>query len=557
MCHNIFYGMPETHETENDANATAQKFSAKNSTPCDTISADTELQYYEPKSCSLQNTESSKSSDTNDQLLQPTNHISTEHRTDASTSNTIRIATFNMKNFYANNAYLLEMTEKVDIICIQEHWLFDFEKCKLESFNGCHSIVKCVDRNDPISPYQRVRGYGGSAIMWKDKLHKYITSTDEGRNRLAIIIIHQNQLQPICIISAYMPSKGNKTYNSEYMETLDQIEEVLIKYGNTHHILLCGDMNASLHSDTPDHRDRIFGKFCKRMNLLLCENYPHGFTYIHENGQKQSQIDYILSTYENLSNISSITILEETPSNTSDHKALMAVMNVNVAISKHTQEKNDELKTPCPRTNWSKIDIDAYETYLNEHMVIFQPTENTKFEIIQAINYLCYILNCATVLARNGSQNPKKSKGGILRLTPDVKDCVMRSKNAHWEWKMAGKPDKNHHTYKRKQSAKSELRRIQRVNAAIERQNTYSDIMQATKDDSKTFYKLVRKQRGNSNTATSELIYDEKVCETPSDICKGFFEYFQELALPKSDDLFDEKYKEDVELDYLIIEEIT
>jgi hypothetical protein len=52
---------------------------------------------------------------------------------------------------------------------------FDFEKQKLQYFIGNTAVVKCADENDPISPYQRIRGYGGCPILWKKELNNEVT----------------------------------------------------------------------------------------------------------------------------------------------------------------------------------------------------------------------------------------------------------------------------------------------------------------------------------------------------------------------------------------------
>jgi glyoxylate carboligase len=75
-----------------------------------------------------------------------------------------------------------------------------------------------------------------------------------------------------------------------------------------------------------------------------------------------------------------------------------------------------------------------------------------------------------------------KSKAGIKRLTPEIKSCIQKSKSAHWEWQMAGRPDANHPTTQKRQEEKRNLRRkAQRINGAIERNKTYSEIMKASK----------------------------------------------------------------------------
>ena len=46
---------------------------------------------------------------------------------------------------------------------------------------------------------------------------------------------------------------------------------------------------------------------------------------------------------------------------------------------------------------------------------------------------------------------------------------------------MAGKPDETHHLSKRKQAAKRDLRKAQRIEVALNRQKNYTDIMNAAK----------------------------------------------------------------------------
>jgi hypothetical protein len=52
-----------------------------------------------------------------------------------------------------------------------------------------------------------------------------------------------------------MPS-DIKEGDYEYRDMVDQLNEVIQKYEETYDILLCGDMNASLHRDDK-RRDRI------------------------------------------------------------------------------------------------------------------------------------------------------------------------------------------------------------------------------------------------------------------------------------------------------------
>lgn len=62
------------------------------------------------------------------------------------------ISTFNIENLYSNNVHLSTLLGTIDIIAIQEHWLFKFEKSKLQEFAENYKFscfIKSVDENLP------------------------------------------------------------------------------------------------------------------------------------------------------------------------------------------------------------------------------------------------------------------------------------------------------------------------------------------------------------------------------------------------------------------------
>ena len=76
------------------------------------------------------------------------------------------IGSINIQNVKTNKAFLQSVFGKLDIICIQEHWLFDFEHSLLQEMSDQHLVFsKCVDMNDPLPPNERIRGYGGVATF--------------------------------------------------------------------------------------------------------------------------------------------------------------------------------------------------------------------------------------------------------------------------------------------------------------------------------------------------------------------------------------------------------
>ena len=97
----------------------------------------------------------------------------------------------------------------------------------------------------------------------------------------------------IVVLSVLRGMYSDKEGDYEYRDMVDQLNEVIPKYEETYDILLCGDMNASLHRDDR-RRDSIFKNFTIESNLILPTNYPNDFTFHHHNEKVKSQIDYIL-----------------------------------------------------------------------------------------------------------------------------------------------------------------------------------------------------------------------------------------------------------------------
>ena len=127
-----------------------------------------------------------------------------------------------------------------DIICLQEHWLFNFEQSELSSIHPQYDVMaKSVDDLDPISPIQRPRGYGGMCIMWKKDMP--VTPMPDGSSCTQVVQVGNG----ITIINTYLPCQG-KYSNEQFKDEVDQITEIIKKYQQSH-IILAGDMNVDIH----------------------------------------------------------------------------------------------------------------------------------------------------------------------------------------------------------------------------------------------------------------------------------------------------------------------
>ena len=158
---------------------------------------------------------------------------------------TLQIGTINIQNSETNAQYLKEILRQHDILCIQEHWLLNYEKGALETINEEYEVISLsVDDDQPRLDHKLIRGYGGIAIFWKKALNGKVGHLVSAPPRILAIEIKTDP-NPICLVNAYMPS-DNKNCDIEYKDTLAKIQEILNTYGDTHEMIICGDINASL-----------------------------------------------------------------------------------------------------------------------------------------------------------------------------------------------------------------------------------------------------------------------------------------------------------------------
>ena len=103
----------------------------------------------------------------------------------------------------------------------------------LEDLNGAG---KAVDSGDPITPVQMQRGYDGIGILWKKDIDHLVTELPDGGNTIQCVSIRAQK--PILLISTYMPCKGVNDNYEAFLDCLDQLNKILIKYGDTHDVVL-------------------------------------------------------------------------------------------------------------------------------------------------------------------------------------------------------------------------------------------------------------------------------------------------------------------------------
>ena len=89
----------------------------------------------------------------------------------------INIATFNCKNILNSSNCIKTLQKLAHVICLQEHWLFNFEQNLAEKITSNLKFkIKSVDDKNPIPSTQKPRGYGGTAMLGRKRLIILLTT---------------------------------------------------------------------------------------------------------------------------------------------------------------------------------------------------------------------------------------------------------------------------------------------------------------------------------------------------------------------------------------------
>ena len=401
-------------------------------------------------------------------------------------------------------------------------------------------MAKAVDDHDPIAPVQVPRGYGGTAILYRNGWNIRAIKHPDGQERINVLELETNPR--ICVINAYMPSRGNSKM-TDFVSTLDEIAEIIAKFNLTHAILLCGDLNSSLSRNPPNDRDLILREFVKVNSLHTFQNGTA--TYFLPGGQACAEIDYILTNDLGKNVVSDVWVESEDHQNTSDHQCVRCTIELSYS------ETKNRLPPLSSKPQWHKCNKSSYRLSVETQLKTNPIQEDQTTE--QAIEHLTTILTDAARSNIPGSRKQQKNRNRKKLMSREIKHASIHSKQAWWKWKTAGAPsDRDNPHFQQMTKAKKLLRKHQRHKASEIHRYNMEKIADSVGDD-RLFYQLIRRQRATNSAPTEILRVDGEIIDNPEMILDAWATYFQDLATPKSDPNFDTKFLERIEKDVTTI----
>ncbi len=161
----------------------------------------------------------------------------------------LTIFSLNTKGFnQLRQDYLADISPFCDILCLQEHWLFEQHLSKVESllpdFQG-HAVSGLNDAEVLTG-----RPYGGCAILWRRDISHNVTKLHTNSNRLCAIRLKCGN-QSIIIVCVYFPSDTGGRFNQVDVEqVLGDVRSLSLTYPNDE-LAVVGDFNSDTHRNTP------------------------------------------------------------------------------------------------------------------------------------------------------------------------------------------------------------------------------------------------------------------------------------------------------------------
>ena len=112
-----------------------------------------------------------------------------------------------------------------------------------------------------------------------------ITRLEGGNERIQVIEL--NIGSKICLINTYLPTK-KKDSEYNYSECLDIVHDILHRYEQSHHIILCGDLNGTLLPTRNNKHDLFLKEFVNEHSLSNNGHSSVKPTFYHFNGTATS-----------------------------------------------------------------------------------------------------------------------------------------------------------------------------------------------------------------------------------------------------------------------------
>ena len=439
----------------------------------------------------------------------------------------MRIASLNVQGVHQNKIFATELAKNTDILCLQEHWLNNYEENTLKEIFPDRIIHSCSHEVE-YNHSRRTSGQGGVATIFSDRVAPYVDPpTQDSNGRILISTINLGET-PLLIINCYLASGNSAEALAKFQEDMDAIHITIQKYPR-HEVLFIGDLNEDhYHRKSPKENSMI--NFIKEHQLQdLGEDGKENYSYVNPHLNHQSRIDHALIKSKGTIykwNQAKIDSKSNSALNTSYHHPLHILVEVQGHKS-HIQKKKLTVKTIFDHKSMDQ----AIFSYTME-----QEVKTCNWEWLEpnaAINALQNMVETALIASTPKICFKTSQKKKSSPWFPELALAVKNSKLKLHAWKEAGRPKGQHPTWLEKKEATKYIRKVQRSKAAQERKLFLEELSVATENDPRLAAKLIKRQLKDRATSAC-LVIDGKTVTDNEEINNAWASYFEELSFNSS-----------------------
>ena len=239
------------------------------------------------------------------------------------------------------------------------------------------------------------------AILWPKVWSSKVKRLDEGNERIVAVTIAASK--PICLINnACLPTQDSGSH-TEYLECLDILHSIFMKYQGTYKVILCGDLNGTLLETRSNKHDKLLRNFVTELQLstgISCGTTP---TFHHHAGTSSSQIDYTL--IQNRQLVSSYNILES-PICSSAHVTILAKMN---STFPYTSQTVNQRQKKVIKLNWDRADRQLYRASVETALTPLNRQDSLDQQVSAVTESLIRASKCSMPKKTVGLKGPSQS----------------------------------------------------------------------------------------------------------------------------------------------------
>ncbi|KAK3097462.1 hypothetical protein FSP39_009833 [Pinctada imbricata] len=283
-----------------------------------------------------------------------------------------------------------------------------------------------------------------------------------------------------------------------------------------------------------------------------------GPTFIHVNGRDCTEIDFFLVLESHSLRVHRSCKLDMLASNSSDHYPISCEI-----VTTHYTANNDMRSTTRRdvnvKVNWKRVNTEEYKVKVTEKMKDFPQEIENSCDVDVVIDRLHKTL----YEAAHQCSAPCRKKGRKQKLSvwnDEIKEAIMDSKQAHWQYKQAMDiGNVTEEIIKERKSAKHKLRSEIRQEHARRNAEQRNKIMEARQYDANTFYSIIRMQRTTLDNHIMELTVGDEIYKGQN-MMQGWVDHFSKLSDSNNETStnlsYDTSYRRQVDDDFDMIYDI-